>query len=367
MIGGGSGNAATGAFAVVGGGDRNTAADFADTVGGGEFNSATGAISTVAGGLDNTAGGFASAIGGGEANTAFSDYSTIGGGEFNSAIGFDSTVGGGDSNTAGGTRSTVAGGGFNNAGGVNSAIGGGRSNSAAGFSATVPGGESNVATGNHSIAAGFNAQALHSGANVWADSTGAVLASAGVDEYLVRASGGVMFWSDAAASTGVQLAPGSGSWSSLSDRNAKMALGAVDPREILERLAQVEISTYSYKTQDGVRHIGPMAQDFAAAFNVGENNTTISVVDADGVALAAIQGLFEIVLEKEAQIAAMQDRLAALEGDGTATLGDGTPAVIRGGLWWALAAATALVAGFLVFAWRVRSPKRLAIHAGRAG
>jgi hypothetical protein len=69
-----------------------------------------------------------------------------------------------------------------------------------------------------------------------------------------------------------------------------------------------------------VRHIGVMAQDFAAAFSVGEDERHISTVDADGVAIAAIQGLYEIVRERErdmarkdTEIRALQDRLATLE------------------------------------------------------
>jgi len=56
-----------------------------------------------------------------------------------------------------------------------------------------------------------------------------------------------------------------------------------------------------------------MAQDFYAAFGVGEDDKHISTVDADGVALAAIQGLYQLVREKDAQITAQQEQIAALE------------------------------------------------------
>src|SRR5437016_2027613 len=87
--------------------------------------------------------------------------------------------------------------------------------------------------------------------------------------------------------TGVRasLAAGSGSWSSLSDQAGKDNFKPADARAILERLATVPIQTWNYRTQPaGVRHIGPMAQDFAAAFGVGEDERHISTVDADGVA-----------------------------------------------------------------------------------
>ena len=63
-----------------------------------------------------------------------------------------------------------------------------------------------------------------------------------------------------------------------------------------------------------------MAQDSHAAFSVGANETSIATIDADGVALAAIQGLHQLVQEKDARIAelrremaGMHDELAALK------------------------------------------------------
>jgi len=64
-------------------------------------------------------------------------------------------------------------------------------------------------------------------------------------------------------------------------------------------------------------HIGPVAQDFAAAFGVGENEASITTIDADGVALAAIQGLnqklTEEVINVRAESAELKKRLAQLE------------------------------------------------------
>src|SRR6186997_3443544 len=90
--------------------------------------------------------------------------------------------------------------------------------------------------------------------------------------------------------------PPAGALGPRSDRASKENLTAVNPRDVLERVAQMPISTWNYKSQDtSVRHIGPMAQDFAAAFQVGEDQRRITTVDADGVALAAIQGLNQVV------------------------------------------------------------------------
>ena len=80
-----------------------------------------------------------------------------------------------------------------------------------------------------------------------------------------------------------------------SDQNAKEHFAAVSPREVLDQVAALPISRWNYKADASVTHVGPMAQDFYAAFRVGQDDTHISMVDADGVALAAIQGLNEKV------------------------------------------------------------------------
>jgi hypothetical protein len=86
-----------------------------------------------------------------------------------------------------------------------------------------------------------------------------------------------------------------------SDRNLKKNFDSVNPQEVLERVASLPIQQWTYKAEeDAVRHVGPMAQDFHAAFGLGANDTTIATVDADGVALAAIQGLNQ-KLEREAK------------------------------------------------------------------
>jgi hypothetical protein len=93
----------------------------------------------------------------------------------------------------------------------------------------------------------------------------------------------------------------SGTVTGSSDRNVKRDFAPVDSRAVLEKVAALPISTWAYIADDGIRHLGPMAQDFHNAFNVGLNDKTISMVDADGVALAAIQGLNQKV-EREASL-----------------------------------------------------------------
>jgi hypothetical protein len=116
----------------------------------------------------------------------------------------------------------------------------------------------------------------------------------------------------------------SGTVTGSSDRNAKEDFVPVDPREVLAKVAELPISRWRYKSEADVTHLGPMAQDFYAAFTVGPDERHISMVDADGVALAAIQGLNEKVesgkqreetrIEKlEAENAELKARLDKLE------------------------------------------------------
>ncbi|HKI70530.1 MAG TPA: tail fiber domain-containing protein, partial [Verrucomicrobiae bacterium] len=78
-----------------------------------------------------------------------------------------------------------------------------------------------------------------------------------------------------------------------SDRNAKAGFTSINTGTVLKKVAAMPITEWHYKDDpSGVRHVGPMAQDFHAAFGLnGKDDKHISVVDEDGVALAAIQGL----------------------------------------------------------------------------
>ena len=101
------------------------------------------------------------------------------------------------------------------------------------------------------------------------------------------------------------------------DRHVKRDFSAVDSRTVLAKVLALPITTWSYQADAGVRHLGPMAQDFSAAFALGLDDKHISMVDADGVALAAIQGLNQkLEAELQAQRAAAQrkdERITALE------------------------------------------------------
>jgi hypothetical protein len=77
-----------------------------------------------------------------------------------------------------------------------------------------------------------------------------------------------------------------------SDQNMKRDFTSVDPDQVLDKLSRLPIGTWAYRTESpSTRHIGPMAQDFMATFDVGSSDLTILQIDADGVAFAAIQAL----------------------------------------------------------------------------
>jgi hypothetical protein len=89
----------------------------------------------------------------------------------------------------------------------------------------------------------------------------------------------------------------------VSDRNLKRDIGPVDEQAVLETLASLPVSTWSYKSDDpAVRHLGPMAQDFYSAFGLGDTDRAYNSIDAHGVAMAAIKALYERSLAQDARI-----------------------------------------------------------------
>ena len=390
-IGGGQANAigTNALFAVVGGGFNNAAGNESATVSGGNNNIANGRDSTVGGGAQNEATSDQATVAGGFYNNAGGHWSGVSGGAFNIASGFAAAIGGGESNNVTADFGTV---------------GGGFQNTASGTNATVSGGELNTASGKFSFAAGQQAQALHDGAFVWADSQGGAFTSTANNQFLIRAGGGVginttspqqalsvvggmnidqggqnsgnvsanalTFGSGSGEgiasqrtsigsgsqfdlvfytaflprltilASGLMTTPGSISLTSASsaincsgtifsvgnittsgnviahgvtlssDRNMKENFAPLDTKAILEKVAALPLTEWNYKTDNkDVQHIGPMAQDFHAVFQLnGVDDKHISVVDEDGVALAAIQGLNQKLDEKDSEIQTLKQQ-----------------------------------------------------------
>jgi hypothetical protein len=370
-------NQVTGSYGTVGGGYANRAGDTAIDE----------PFAFVGGGAFNTASGYSSTVGGGEGNDADGGSSTVGGGVANAASGVYSVVGAGLENVASGNWSTVAGGGRNTASGDGSFAAGFRAKTqTAGVTPTVHQGafvwsDYNIgldfnSTANNEFAAratggvrfvtaidglgvptrtvGINTNGeFHFGLNtrqmlnLWSNTFGIGVQ----DNTQYFRSGHAYAWYRGGIHSNTEFAPGAGgealmtlhpgafpplapptavgvvraqAFTVASDRNAKEAFAAVDGRQVLAALVQMPLQTWKYRNENAaVRHIGPTAQDFRANFAVGYDDKTIATVDADGVALAAIKGLYEVVAEKDRRIEALEAqsaRVADFERDRMAQL-----------------------------------------------
>lgn len=383
-VGGGERNTASGEGATVTGGRNNTANASHATIGGGENNLSIARASTVAGGEGNNSRFEYSTVGGGQNNLSEADWATIGGGLNNRSIGSTATIGGGDGNTSSAVAATVAGGKQNTSGGQYATVPGGHLNTAAGDYSLAAGrraranhhgsfvwadsgdadfdsladnqflvraaftgiNRANQITGNEFF--GIRAPVTNAFGGMYIETAGVGLPfygyamNGGVRAYHYVDSGDANKWKlnvvgdrvtvTTSGNVGIATAApterlhvignilATGTITGSSDRNVKENFEAVDAREVLNKVAALPIARWNYKTEKGVTHVGPMAQDFHAAFAVGADDKHISMVDADGVALTAIQGLNQKVEEqaaelrsKEAELRAVKERLNNLE------------------------------------------------------
>ena len=346
--------------ATIGGGDDNTIQtnDQYATIGGGEENMIQNDTqdATIGGGDNNTiqTQAWGATIGGGEDNKIQTDAgdTTIGGGFQNTIlpITYGATIGGGDNNTIQtyGYYATIPGGNQNfatsyafAAGNQAKAIHTGAfvwaDSTAADFSSTA----------NNQFAARANGGVFFQlgGANVTVqadDTSGFEYAKQLVIQGNTKPSrqlelgyktddsanygsiqtldgtmgGGDLVLQPIGGWVGINTVPGTPldvkgtvratTFITSSDRNLKEHLSAVNPREVLDQVAGLSISRWNFKGDDRTPHVGPMAQDFYAAFHVGTDDKHIATVDADGVALAAIQGLNQKLEETRADNAALR-------------------------------------------------------------
>ncbi len=225
--------------------------------------------------------------------------------------------------------------GFNSRSRASGALALGTGNDAAGHFSTAIGTYART-TGANAFAAGYNVTAEGDysvvlgtfgytspagfGSMVLADAswTGGqpVFQSFRPNELVTRFVGGYYFHSNAALTAGVRLNPGANAWSSLSDVNSKENFRDLSGGDVLAKIAAMPIREWNYKSQDAsIRHIGPTAQDFHAAFGLGEDPLRISTIDADGVALAAVQAL---EARTRAASDAARDDIAALKSENAA-------------------------------------------------
>jgi hypothetical protein len=202
--------------------------------------------------------------------------------------------------TASGLASIAFGNGTTASGGSSVALG---TNAYAGGESATAIGTSTVATGFASTALGYSASTNgKSGAFVYGDysPTGNYVMPTTNNQFVVRAQ---RFWFGTnnnvtatagryiETSTGAYLSYG-GTWANSSDVARKANFATVEGDAVLAKVAALSIQSWNYKDEESaVRHIGPTAQDFHAAFGLGDTDKAIATVDADGVSLAAIQAL----------------------------------------------------------------------------
>ncbi len=199
-------------------------------------------------------------------------------------------------------------------------------------------GEQNTASGAASVAMGYHAHTnARQGSFVFADRATVDTLRAGVNHSANwRVSGGFRMFTSSNLSTGVTIQSGAavsnwgqanaviststgallttgGIWQNVSDVHSKHRFEQISNEQILEKLRHLPITRWSYKKEDdSIRHIGPMAQDFFAAFRLGHDNRGIGTVDADGVALAGIKALEERTRNLAEEIESLKADNAAL-------------------------------------------------------
>jgi hypothetical protein len=105
-----------------------------------------------------------------------------------------------------------------------------------------------------------------------------------------------------------------GTWYDLSDRNFKENFSTVDDKTILKKICNLPIRQWNYTfDKNRSKHVGPTAQDFYAAFGLGENEKLMAKTDSVGVALVGIKALNQIVKEQEKEIAALKAEIESLK------------------------------------------------------
>lgn len=326
-----TGATSAGAFAPSGAGTRmvwnpRRAAFRAGTldIGGTQWNDASLGFYSFAVGSNTTASGLGS-FAAGASTVASATLSTAMGfasqatGSWATAIGFQTTSSG-QASTAMGYQTTATADGATAIGHTAQANGVGAL--AFGYQTTASG-EGAMALGVSTTASGVGSTALGSyastagfeGSLVFGDrSTTSNVEATATNQFVVRASGGTTFYSNSGLTTGVSLAPGGGSWDIVSDRARKQDFRTLDGDLVLARIKALPIQEWSYIAQGSqVRHVGPIAQDFRAAFGLGTSELTINSGDLSGINMLAIQQLIERTESLKAENAALRDEVAEMK------------------------------------------------------
>ena len=324
VVAGGAHNIASGVGSTIAGGSKNTSSSNVTTVGGGRDNTASWTGATIAGGYNNQATDFYAAIGGGQTNTASEEFTTIGGGFHNEAMGTWSTLGGGYQNTSGNGNTDTA-----------TFIGGGSYNAAISRFGTVCGGHGNYNEGEFSVICGGYKDTLTSGADyslnfgngVYLDTSYRVAFFDGANSGRLGINrddreGGINHpihvGTNATNGNGAHLTA-AGTWQLGSSRAIKENFEMLDSDILIKAISNLNVQAWNYKGSDE-RHIGPMAEDFVEAFDVGtiredgtRENKYLASVDVAGVALAGVKELIQQNQELRQTVEELRQRIDELE------------------------------------------------------
>lgn len=214
----------------------------------------------------------------------------------------------------------------------------GAQNVCSGFACTAigytvrAGGQGSVALGyrttannDYAVALGYRASNnTHTGTMVMGDeSTTDSVRNQADNEFRIRYNGGIRLRVSTASNgntpgaggnVGCDLTVAVPSWTCASSRTLKEDFEAVDGEDVLSRIRTIPITTWSMIGGDrGVRHLGPVAEDFYAAFPLGLGETTIGMGDIDGVNLAAAKALEARTVRLQEQLDDRTARVQALE------------------------------------------------------
>jgi hypothetical protein len=177
-----------------------------------------------------------------------------------------------------------------------------------------------TADADYAVALGHRASVNgHSGVFTFGDeSTTDSIQSSVNNEFAARAAGGFRFRTNATLTTGCNLPAGSGVFSCASSRTLKENFVGVNGEEVLARMRGIPVNTWNYLAEGRqVRHLGPFAEDFRAAFGLGVDDRSIGLLDIDGVNFAAIQALEARTTQlqaSQAEVARLNARVESLEG-----------------------------------------------------
>ena len=274
----GSQNKATATGAV--GLGRSSEATGDGSLAAGYASKASGLGSVALGYFSSASGPFSAAMADGAAS-----------GEYAIAMGF---------NTAASARSAIAVGG--------SATASGEGSLALGSNANTNGKEGAIVISDRSATAGYPVELMAQSDNqfvvraqrIWLGRHSGVTSTAG--RFIETTTGGYL-------SNG-------GAWVNSSDSTRKHRWEDVDGESVLTRIAGMPVRTWSYREEDdSVRHMGPTAQEFRAAFGLGDTDKAIATVDADGVSLAAIQALIQRTAELRRDNAELRASVESLRNE----------------------------------------------------